>query len=333
MAQDNCLERGRTIGETAQHGPTIRNLRREHHLMKTWESTIRQARSALEWLERRSIRARGGRLEAAIRSAEAFVNDGIATERDHLFAHELTAEHTRGIHSLLDVMELVDIFQAFGHRSTPNDDIQETLRILARGDPTWVEETERNNDPRNRAFELRLGAAFSMAGYSPRFRPNDVVLDDVVGAPGMAFECKRLGGIKNLQWNLEYAAHQLEDSSDDVQRYKRLVALDISRLDPPLGTRGVWLHAPSSRAALDEVKLRASSFVRDNLATIDALKTRGVDVVFAVFLTHALVPRPTDGVRISERLTWYAFRPLNAKDETAEWLTDFRSRLGAVRNQ
>ena len=235
-----------------------------------------------------------------------------------------------GLRSLVDLLELVDIYQAFRSRKTPNDDIQSALNVLCTGQPIWFTENSANDNARNRAFELRLGALFARAGYLPRFFPNDILLDPSSGQPGFAIECKRMGSPATLETNLDKAALQLNRTQSTFPDHKRIVALSVDRIHNP-HARQIPSHIHATPVSPPHAaQASAHEYVLANKALLDGVADKHVHAVIVVYSVHSFVPRPNDLVLVSNRVTALALRHLPNPTFPPPWLEYLSASLQSI---
>lgn len=196
---------------------------------KTFDALAGEFQSALAWLSGVGIsyeRTRIGEYERAI--------DTLVTSFETSDFDAIHAELLRILTALFEAHDLIDIHKTLAGKF--DSEIRQHINALATGPVYSTDENSAasSNAARNIAFELVLMAKLASAGIPLEFKiKTDVAA--IFDRHSLLFECKRPQSIGSLGNRIKDAFHQLEKKYllPEHQRYRGIVALDISKLVNP----------------------------------------------------------------------------------------------------
>src|SRR5579863_509690 len=148
------------------------------------------------------------------------------------------------VNASLDVVEFLDIFEAFRNESP--DRIAPKLERASSGPFMAMAETKQNSDARNMQFELALAAEWRLNGLNVNIGEPDLTLS--VGSTKYIIECKRPFREESVRANIRGAKNQLAARLDSAENYFGAVAISVSRIVVPPA------HAFMKRSALPSVR-------------------------------------------------------------------------------
>lgn len=298
---------------------------------------LRQYDTALEWLNKHSVRTQGTRLAAYRRSM-------IRAQQAEAHGRFDRQQRPELLNALIEASEIIEIAQ-IDEAHFAATDVIDKLRRISGGPDTMA--PERADPARDYAFEFHTAAVLQRQGEFGGFSQQEG--DLTVAAERYPAECKRISSLDSLK-------SRLRDGKDKLSRLMRdggppgVIAIDLTR---PVRMAHGSIVAANDGQFLQEADRRLTAYLPEHVMTVRNISSLTCPQVLGVIARCLSVGTVGEEANIRRSVVWQAcsvhaegsaedtlfrlvasaFGPGDLREGTRDDLVDARTRIEVVPNR